>query len=173
MKFIAAVLILLALAVGWLLFRAYLNRSYVKGRYRRAPKPDGHIEAEEMLHEEQMKVRFEYYQKVKENPPKTRLMGETIVCSDDFTAAAPVFAEFGRLLDETPPARPLGALAVLKDWDYRAVWCLDGLSDIAKAAIYEESGGKTVFLRTYGVIVARAGDLDGFRRVYFEQDMNS
>lgn len=173
MKFVAAVLILLALSVGWLIFRAYLNRSYVKGRYLRAPKPDGHIEAEEALHDEQMKIRLEYYRKAKENPPESRLMGKTIVCSDDFPAAESVFTEYERLLSETPPARPLGALAVLKDWDYRAVWFLDGLSDIVKAAIYEESGGKTVFLRAYGVIVARADDPDGFRRAYFEQDMNS
>jgi hypothetical protein len=173
MKFVAAVLILLALAVGWLIFRAYTNRSYVKGRYRRAPEPDGHIEAEEQVFEEQMKIRLEYYKKAKENPPKTRRMGETIVCADDYSAAEPIFEEFGRLLAEAPPARPLGALAVLKDWDYRAVWFLDGLSDIAKAAIYEEADGRTVFLCAYGVLVARANDLEGFRRVYFEQDVNS
>jgi hypothetical protein len=173
MGYVAAILVLLALAVSWLIFRAYTDRSYVKGHRRRAPEPDGHIDAEERLYAEQMKIRFEYYQKVKEHPPDVRLIGETIACSDDFAAAEPIFAEFRRLSAENPPKRPLGALAVLKDWDYRAVWFLDGLSDIAKAAIYEQSAGKTIFLPEYGVIVARAGDTEGFLRAYCEQGMNS
>ena len=172
MGFVAAILILLALAVGWLIFRAHTDRSYVKGRFRkRAPQPDGHIEAEERLFAEQMKIRFEYYKKALEKPPEVRQIGETVVCSDDFAAAAPILAEFSRLSAEHPPARALGALAVLKDWDYRAVWYLDGLSDIVKAAIYEQSGGKTVLLPEYGVLVARADDLAGFRRAYADQPM--
>ncbi len=171
MAFVGAVLGLLALAVGWLIFRAYTDRSYVKGRYRRrAPEPDGHIEAEEKLFAEQMKVRLEYYKRVREHPPEVQLIGETIACSDDPAAAGPIFAEFRRLSAERPLARPLGALAVLRDWDYRAVWFLDGLSDIAKAAIYEQSDGKTVFLPEYGVIVARADDMDGFRRAYLSRE---
>lgn len=171
MEYIAAILILLALAVGWLIFRASTERSYVKGRYRRRrePQPDGHIEAEEKLFEEQMKVRFEYYKNAREKPPEVRLIGETVIASDDFAAAEPIFVEFRRLSAANPPARTLGALAVLKDWDYRAVWYLDGLSDIVKAALYERSGGKTVFLEEYGVVVARANDVEGFRRAYFQQ----
>lgn len=172
MGFVAAVLVLLALAVGWLIFRAYTDRSYVKGRYRRrAPQPDGHIEAEETLYAEQMKIRLEYYKKVRENPPEVKLIGETIACSDDFTAAESIFAEFKRLSAENPPARALGALVVLKNWDYRSVWFLDGLSDIVKAAVYEQSGGKTLLLPEYGVLVARADDPESFRRAYADQPM--
>ncbi len=173
MAFVVAILLLLAFTVGWLVFRAFTNRSYVKGRYRRAPEPDGHIEAEEQIYEEQMKVRLEYYRMVRENAPEIKRMGETIICSDDLEAAAPIFAELKRLFGENPPSRTLGALAVLKNWDYRTVWYLDGLSDIVKAAIFEHANGKTMFLREYGVIVARADDMEGFRHAYCEQDMNS
>lgn len=83
------------------------------------------------------------------------LIGETVIASDDFAAAEPIFAALGVFSAENLSVRPLGALAVLKDWDYRAVWFLDGLSDIVKAAVYEQSGGETVFLVAYGVIAAR------------------
>lgn len=171
MKFIAAVLILLAIAVGWLVFRAYTNRSYVKrfGRKGHEIQPDGHIEAEEKIFEAQMKVRLAYFRKVQDHPPEVHMIGETIVCSDDFAAAEPIFVEFQLLFHAHPPERPLGALAVLKGYNYQTVWFLDGLSDIVKAAIYEQSHGKTLFLHEYGVIIARAGDVDGFRRAYFQQ----
>ena len=167
MIFIAAVLLLLALAVGWLLIRGHANRSYVKGR--RAPRPDGALEAEEKLFQEQMEVRLAYYRQAKDNLPEPRRMGETVVAADDFLAAEPILESFRQLLLAHPPARPLNALCVLKNWDYRAVWYLNGLSDIVKAAIYEESAGKTAYLKGYGVLVARADDPEGFQKAYFQQ----
>lgn len=167
MIFVAVVLLLLALAVSWLILRGHANRSYVKGR--RAPRPDGALEAEEKLFQEQMEVRLAYYRQAKDNPPEIRQIGETIIAADDFWAAEPILESFRQLLSAYPPARPLNALCVLKNWDYRAVWYLNGLSDIVKAAIYEESGGETAYLKGYGVLVARTDDPESFQKAYFQQ----
>ena len=58
MTFVIVVIVLLTVSVVWLGFRSLVNRSYVKGRCRRALKSDGHIEAEDAVFAEQMKLRY-------------------------------------------------------------------------------------------------------------------
>lgn len=166
MPFVIIVISLLGVSVMWLGFRSFMNRGYVKGKYRRVPKPDGHIAAEEAVFAEQMKIRMDYYQAVRANPPEIPRLNDTILASDDFDAARTVIDAYTELTREHPPESPLRALVVLRDFDYRSVWFLNGLSDIVKAAIYEEARGETAYLPTYGVLVVRAGDLEGMGRLF-------
>jgi hypothetical protein len=162
MGFAIAIAALLILSAAWLSVRAGANKRYAKGQLqnRRAPDaPDAEFAA-------QMEVRLEYYRLTRKHPPEVRRIGETIVCADDFDAARPILGEYERLLLEHPPAKPLGALAILQTFDYRSVWFLDGLSDIVKSAIYDQSRGHSMYLAEYGVIVAIAGDRAGFLRAY-------
>ena len=184
MVYIVIVIALLVLAVGWHIIRSMAHRSYSKGytentgkvstgkKQKKPKKPkkwelksDGHIEAEEAVYAEQMQTRYEYYMKYRKEPPELRHEGDTLVASDDFDAAQSVIEEF-KALSAGHKGEHLHALAVIKEFNYRNVWYLHGISDYAKSGIFYEAEDKTVYLANYRVLVVKAGDIEGLRREY-------
>ena len=184
MHYLIIVGVLLAISVLWLVARAFTDRSYVKGKgvrnahSRKKPKKwelksDGHIEAEEAVYADQMRTRYAYYKEFEKNPPLIRRLGDTIIASDDFEAAQGVIDKFSALAAASA-AKPLGALVVIREFNYRNVWYLHGLSDLTKSAIFQQAQGKTVYMPDYRVLVALPGDIEGLKREFaLHESLNS
>lgn len=184
MIYIVIVIVLLALTLIWHIIRSMIHRNYSKSyavnsnkhgeknavKKQKKPKKwelksDGHIEAEEAVYAEQMKTRYAYYREFQKNPPEIRHIGRTILASDNYEAADSVIAEF-KNLSAASSHEPLGALAVINDFNYHNVWYLHGISDYVKSVIFDEAAGKTVYLSDHRVLVVNSGDIDGLRREY-------
>ena len=173
MHYLIIVGVLLAISVLWLVARAFTDRSYVKGKgarnahSRKKPKKwelksDGHIEAEEAVYADQMRTRYAYYKEFEKNPPVIRRLAAQGVI-DKFSALAAASA-----------AKPLGALVVIREFNYRNVWYLHGLSDLTKSAIFQQAQGKTVYMPDYRVLVALPGDIEGLKREFaLHESLNS